>query len=869
MFAVEIDEDDVFGARRQLGGDLGLGAAQHEVADAAAETSSGGRVFGGILAAETGLGAEEAGLRKGEEAPEIKETIFDRRAGERDAVRGGDGARDGGGLARRVFDELSFVENDRIPVVAVKPRGVQAELSVVDDEQGAAIRGAGHFGAVGNERREDFSGEFGRETFGLGEPAVHDALGADDEGAKRFFIGAARLSGGVGVGLVQEPGEGLHGFTETHVVGQNTAEAAGREVREKLKPFFLIRAQGGAQAGGKRRGGNRGEGGGALAERVGEGGVFGGEGIDLGDELERVQPVFRGLAGGEHVFGAEAETVEGGFGAVVGGRSELEAPPTVVGQADPFAARLEEQGEFVGLERGVFDAEFDGEVEPVAAFAGGGRGGKFHVTLQGRAEEAGQHRRGFDFEIGRQRFAPGEKFFGERLGHGPSPDVDPTVPIETKFSEATRDSVGAVEIELEQWLVGRTGRGGFAGRPLPAAFAVPLLFAGGIAGTRKKLGVKIFGGVGLGVRGAPALDDRPERDAADAIFQGRGQAQARGTEARHEASVGQDGGGDVTRGERRRAAPDAAGKQIERLGFFGDEPRFLGVAAVGREEAKFEAIALRGRDDGFGNERLGLDDERLFIRADNRIAGGRGGEKSSGAVGGKSEARRVLPGVAAAFSDQQRRERGFGGRAIGEIGGARSGERGEPALRGRAPGFVGGGADLDQEFPERVDARAEADDIGRGIIGVAGAGGFGSGKRGAPDGEFLLDELIIDGGMDGRGVGERPEKFRNVAARLFVMVSDILPERPRIARRGFGIPPIFKNRRVQLVAGSRDVFEAVGAQLAGVELAGAAREIGEEGGDVAELAAFAFGESAAEFLGEDRRPLHAKRVAVEGGRGRG
>ena len=71
------------------------------------------------------------------------------------------------------------------------------------------------------------------------------------------------------------------------------------------------------------------------------------------------------------------------------------------------------------------------------------------------------------------------------------------------------------------------------------------------------------------------------------------------------------------------------------------------------------------------------------------------------------------------------------------------------------------------------------------------------------------------------------------------------------------------------MAGGRDVFEAVGAQLAGVELAGAAREIGEEGGDVAELAAFAFGESAAEFLGEDGRPLHAKRVPVERGSGRG
>ena len=132
--------------------------ASASVTDPAAETGSGGRILGGVLAAETSLGAEEAGLREGEETPEIKEAVFDGRTGQGDAVGGGDGARDGGGLAGRVFDELSLVENDSIPVVAVKPRGVKAELSVVDDEQGPAVRGAGHFGAVGNERREDFGG---------------------------------------------------------------------------------------------------------------------------------------------------------------------------------------------------------------------------------------------------------------------------------------------------------------------------------------------------------------------------------------------------------------------------------------------------------------------------------------------------------------------------------------------------------------------------------------------------------------------------------------------------------------------------------------------------------------------------------------
>ena len=64
------------------------------------------------------------------------------------------------------------------------------------------------------------------------------------------------------------------------------------------------------------------------------------------------------------------------------------------------------------------------------------------------------------------------------------------------------------------------------------------------------------------------------------------------------------------------------------------------------------------------------------------------------------------------------------------------------------------------------------------------------------------------------------------------------------------------------MTGTCDVFEAVGAQLAGVEFAGAPRKIGKERGEIAELAAFALGERTAEFLREEGRPLHAKRVPI-------
>ena len=48
------------------------------MADAAVEARESGAVGFGVLAAEGGLRAEQAGLGEGEEAPEIGEAILDR-----------------------------------------------------------------------------------------------------------------------------------------------------------------------------------------------------------------------------------------------------------------------------------------------------------------------------------------------------------------------------------------------------------------------------------------------------------------------------------------------------------------------------------------------------------------------------------------------------------------------------------------------------------------------------------------------------------------------------------------------------------------------------------------------------------------------
>jgi len=318
LAAFEFDHDFIFGARRQIGGDLAFRAAEHEVTRTATEAFGGGGIFVGMESAERGLGAEEAGLGEGENAPEIEEAVLDGRAGEREAVGGGESARVDGGLAGGIFNVLRFVEDDDVPALLLQPLAMQAELRVVGDEErgpGGLIEGRG------DERGSKCGGgERGGEARGLRQPAVHDAFRTHDEGAE----GAgsfAFFGGGRSRGEMEEPRESLDGFAEAHVVGEDAAETIRGKMREKVETFRLVRAERGLESGGKCGWWDGGESGGAGAEGGGERGILPREGVGFGGELEGVEAVRGGTAGFENFVGAQAEAVErgGGFARGVGG----------------------------------------------------------------------------------------------------------------------------------------------------------------------------------------------------------------------------------------------------------------------------------------------------------------------------------------------------------------------------------------------------------------------------------------------------------------------------------------------------------------------------------------------------------------------
>jgi len=78
----------------------------------------------------------------------------------------------------------------------------------------------------------------GDELLGLALPVEDDAGRADDEAGRGTFFLAQML----------QPGKRLHRLAETHVVGQQGAQAEPRGVGEEVETRFLVRPQLGAQA---------------------------------------------------------------------------------------------------------------------------------------------------------------------------------------------------------------------------------------------------------------------------------------------------------------------------------------------------------------------------------------------------------------------------------------------------------------------------------------------------------------------------------------------------------------------------------------------------------------------------------------------
>jgi BMFP domain-containing protein YqiC len=117
------DGQDQFGARRQVLQHFGLGSPQDEGADQTLEDvlrlavavalDRAGEAF-----VEAVDAAEQPGVGKAHDRPEVGEAVFDRRSGHRQAEVGREVEDRLRALGRRVLDRLRFIGDDGVPACA-------------------------------------------------------------------------------------------------------------------------------------------------------------------------------------------------------------------------------------------------------------------------------------------------------------------------------------------------------------------------------------------------------------------------------------------------------------------------------------------------------------------------------------------------------------------------------------------------------------------------------------------------------------------------------------------------------------------------------------------------------------------------------
>jgi hypothetical protein len=222
LLRVEDDAQDQLGARRELGGDLGLAAAQHERAQLGLQLGGGAHVAGleraGVAGQELLAPAEQAGVEEVREGPQLEQAVLDRGAGEGDAPLRLQRERGGGGGGGRLFDRLGLVEHDGVPRLRGEQLLIEAEERVAGERDVGALEGA--FGAV-----EQVDREVGPEPGELVLPVVQGAGRGDDEGA------------------AGDRTQGLQGLAEAHVVGQQGADAGVAQQAQPVDAAALVVAQ--------------------------------------------------------------------------------------------------------------------------------------------------------------------------------------------------------------------------------------------------------------------------------------------------------------------------------------------------------------------------------------------------------------------------------------------------------------------------------------------------------------------------------------------------------------------------------------------------------------------------------------------------
>ena len=207
--------------------------------------------------------------------------VFHGRAGKADAVGGLEFAGVLRGERLGVFDILGLVEDEQVPVLFGEQLEIAGEQRIGGEDDVGLFDLAEQGGAL--QSLEDEHLELGREFRGFIGPVGDDRGGSDDE----------RWQAGFFCALGGEVGEGLDGFAEAHVVGEDAVEAVGGEELEPAVAFRLIGSELGAEGIGdfrRRQGGDVLEAVAELGEGAGGRGGIDGQRVGHAGGGEAVHP---------------------------------------------------------------------------------------------------------------------------------------------------------------------------------------------------------------------------------------------------------------------------------------------------------------------------------------------------------------------------------------------------------------------------------------------------------------------------------------------------------------------------------------------------------------------------------------------------
>ncbi|MNO77951.1 hypothetical protein D3C76_690740 [compost metagenome] len=233
---------DDLGFRWQLGGHLFLGAAQQERFYPTVEVLQSyfaGALFNrdAVIAVEAFHVAEPARQEEMKQRPEFTQVVFQRRTAQAQALAGVQLAGSLGGLAVGVLDVLRFIQHQDVQRLRRQALDVLGQQRVGGQDQVVVGQVVEMLFAAGAVQRQHL--ELRGEVRGFVEPVGNQA------GGHHHHAGAIEAPG---VLLAEHVRQGLQGFAQAHVIGE---DAADFQLPQRLHPaqaFKLIRAQGCIQA---------------------------------------------------------------------------------------------------------------------------------------------------------------------------------------------------------------------------------------------------------------------------------------------------------------------------------------------------------------------------------------------------------------------------------------------------------------------------------------------------------------------------------------------------------------------------------------------------------------------------------------------